>query len=75
MAENERENIHKRQAEGIAAAKAKGMKFGRPEKKLPKRFAEIVKKWERKEITAYEASTEFGISTSTFYRKVKQIQK
>ena len=41
VAQNERENIHQRQAEGIAAAKARGMKFGRPEKKLPQNFFEI----------------------------------
>ena len=75
VAENERENIHKRQAEGIAAGEAKGMKFGRARKKMPKTCEEFVQRWERKEISACEASTEFGISTSTFYRKVKEMQK
>lgn len=48
VAQNERENIKKRQAEGIAAAKAKGIKFGRPGKPLPGDFGEIVNAWQQK---------------------------
>lgn len=73
VAQNERENIHQRQAEGIAAAKARGMKFGRPEKKLPHDFLYTVEKWKNKELSACEASVELGISTSTFYRRAKEI--
>ena len=47
VAQNERENIKKRQAQGIAAAKARGVKFGRPEKPVPDNFGDIVKRWER----------------------------
>ena len=50
VAQNERENIKKRQAEGIAAAKAKGVKFGRPEKEVPDNFEEIVRDWEQKRL-------------------------
>lgn len=46
VAQSERENIKKRQAEGIAAAKAKGVRFGRPEKDVPDNFAAIIKLWE-----------------------------
>lgn len=73
VAQNERENIHQRQAEGIAAAKARGMKFGRPEKKLPQDFLYMVEKWKNKELSACEVSIELGISTSTFYRKAKEM--
>ena len=48
VAQSERENIRKRQAEGIAAAKAKGIKFGRPEIAMPENFGEIVRRWEKK---------------------------
>ena len=48
VAENERTNIRQRQAEGIAAAKARGVRFGRPEKKIPADFEEIVAAWEQK---------------------------
>ena len=74
VAQNERENIHQRQAEGIAAAKARGMKFGRPEKKLPQDFFTIVKRWKNKELSACEVSIELGISTSTFYRRAKEME-
>ncbi len=74
VAQNERENIHQRQAEGIAAAKARGMKFGRPEKKLPQNFFVMVERWKNKELSACEVSIELGISTSTFYRRAKEIE-
>ena len=75
VAQNERENIRQRQAEGIAAAKARGMKFGRPEKKLPQNFLYMVQKWQNKELSAFEVSAELGISTATFYRKVKKMKQ
>lgn len=50
VAQSERENIKKRQTEGIAAAKAKGVKFGRPEKEVPDDFAKIVRAWEQKKL-------------------------
>ncbi len=52
VAESERTNIKKRQEQGIAAAKARGVWFGRPEKPVPKNFVEIVQKWEQNDMTA-----------------------
>ena len=54
VAQNERDTIRKRQAEGIAAAKARGVRFGRPEKRVPEDFGKIVKEWERKNIPISE---------------------
>lgn len=56
VAQSERENIRKRQTEGIAAAKAKGVKFGRPEKEVPNDFAKIVRAWEQKKLPLIEFS-------------------
>ena len=56
VAENERTNIRQRQAEGIAAAKARGVKFGRPPTVLPDNFAEIHRAWRQKKITLAEAA-------------------
>ena len=75
VAETERENIHKRQAEGIAAAKARGVQFGRPKAKLPENFLVIVVKWEKKEITLEVALQKLHISRATFYRKVKELKE
>ena len=50
VAQNERENIRKRQAQGIAVAKAQGVKFGRPEIMLPENFGELVREWEKKRV-------------------------
>ncbi len=72
VAQNERENIRKRQAEGIAAARARGVKFGRPEVKLPDDFGKIVKAWEQRKITAEEAVEKCGVSRATFYRRVRE---
>lgn len=72
VAENERENIKKRQAQGIAAAKAKGVKFGRPVIMLPEDFGEYVSKWEKGEISTSEILKLTGISKSTFYRRVQK---
>ena len=55
VAQNERETIRKRQAEGIAAAKAKGVRFGRPAKAAPDNFDKIVKRWEKNQISVHEA--------------------
>ncbi len=71
VAESERDNIRKRQEQGIAVAKAKGVKFGRPKIKVPLEFPEIVAEWERKEISFDEALEKSGLSQSTFYRKLR----
>ena len=65
-AESERTNIRKRQAEGIAAAKTRGVKFGRPYKELPVDFREIKARWECGELSARAAGKELRITHSTF---------
>ena len=72
VAQNERENIRRRQAEGIAAAKARGVEFGRPHKSLPNHFDELLCQWQRKELTAAEIAKLCGVSRSTIYRRRKQ---
>lgn len=72
VAQNERENIRKRQAEGIAAAKEKGIKFGRPLKKVPDNFGEIVQKWENKNLKFDEVLEQCGMSQATFYRRLRE---
>lgn len=71
-AENERTNIRQRQAEGIAAAKARGVRFGRPQINMPEYFGKTVRSWERKEITVEEAVRRCGVSESTFYRRLRE---
>lgn len=66
VAQTEREFIHQRQAEGIAAAKARGVKFGRPYKELPAGFQEVKVRWERGELSVRAAGKELRIAHSTF---------
>ena len=66
VAENERTNIRQRQAEGIAAAKAKGVKFGRPPKPLPEGFHDAYQRWKQGEITGTAAAKECGMPLATF---------
>lgn len=72
VAQSERENIKKRQAQGIAAAKAKGVKFGRPEIPTPDNFDKYISEWERGQLNTVEALNLTGLSKSTFYRKVRE---
>ena len=71
VAQSERENIRRRQAEGIAAAKKRGVRFGRPRAEAPEDFAAIVQEWKKGCITMDEALQKSQISKSTFYRRVK----
>jgi len=70
VAQNERENIKKRQAEGIAAAKARGVKFGRRKTKLPPDFLRAYSLWQAKQITLTEAAKRCGISRAGFHYRV-----
>lgn len=72
VAQNERESIRKRQAEGIAAAKARGIKFGRPEKKTPQKFAALVEQWEQKRLPFSEVLRQCNMSEATFYRRLRE---
>ena len=72
VAQSERENIRKRQEQGIAAAKAKGIKFGRPEVPVPDDFGKIIKDWDRGKISLSEALKKSNMTKTTFYRKVRE---
>lgn len=72
VAQNERENIKKRQAQGIAAAKAKGVKFGRPESPLPENFDKIIKDWDKGKLSTAEVLKLCNMSESTFYRRRRE---
>lgn len=71
VAENERMNIKQRQAEGIAAAKAKGVRFGRPPKPLPENFHSVYQQWKQGSITGTAAAKECGMPLSTFRYRAK----
>ena len=72
VSETERLNTRARQAAGIAAAKARGIHMGRPEKKPPEDFPEIVKEWEKNKITLQEAMKRSNLGKTTFYRRVRE---
>jgi len=72
VAQSERENIRKRQTEGIAAAQARGVRFGRPIKKAPENFSALVKKWGGGEVPLDEILMETGLKEATFYRRLRE---
>ena len=75
VAQSERENIRRRQAQGIAAAMARGVKFGRPALPLPENFYEIHRAWRAKEIPLKRAAAACGMPVGTFYGKAVKFEK
>jgi len=75
VAENERMNIKQRQAEGIAAAKARGIKFGRPPLRLPDNFHQVHKEWREGKISVTQAAKACGLPQSTFFRKARKYEE
>lgn len=74
VAQSEREKIKERQAQGIAAAKARGVRFGRPEKEVPADFMQLVKAWEKKQLPLSELLQKCDMSESTFYRRLREMR-
>ena len=74
IAEQERLTIKQRQAEGIAAAKAKGKRLGRPPMKKPENWEQVYGSWKRGEITARKAIEMLGMKTATFYKLVRTVE-
>lgn len=74
MAESERVRIKERQKEGIAAAHARKVKFGRPTKELPETWPEDYKEWKSGNTTAISLIRKYNISATTFYRKVQEYE-
>lgn len=72
VAQNERENIKKRQLQGIKSAKARGIKFGRPKIILPDNFNEVMDKYKNKHISIDEVLGQYPISKATFYRRLRE---
>lgn len=74
VAESERTNIRQRQAEGIAAAKDRGVRFGRPPKPLPQNFINVYKQWKTRNITGTTAAKECNMPLSTFFYQAKKYE-
>ena len=74
VAENERDNIRQRQADGIAAAKARGVRFGRPPLPLPDNFHMLHQAWRGQKITLRQAARACGMPTGTFYSKAIKLE-
>lgn len=75
LSELERENTLQRQQEGIAAARIKGKKFGRPRIEKPKEWDKVISTWKKGEISAVEAMRRLNLNRGTFYRRVKAIEE
>lgn len=75
VAQSERESIRKRQAEGIAAAKGRGVKFGRPPRPLPDGFDKVYRAWRNKKLTLRQAAEACEMPAGTFYSKAAKLEK
>ena len=75
VAQSERERIRERQMQGIAAAKARGVDFGRPRKSPPENFQELVREWEEKLLPFPEILRQCGMSEATFYRRLRELRQ
>ena len=75
VAENERTNIRQRQAEGIAAAKARGVRFGRPPVPLPPNFHDVYRRWRQGRITGTAAAKECGMPLASFRYRANVYEK
>lgn len=73
-AQNERENIRKRQEQGITAARQRGVHLGRPVIAAPDNFGEMVKKWEKKQLSLEQILKECNMSEATFYRRLRELR-
>ncbi|MCI9156631.1 MAG: recombinase family protein [Lawsonibacter sp.] len=73
VAQTERENIRQRQAEGIAAAQARGVRFGPDRMDMPEGFDRCARLWRRGELSSRAAARELGISYQTFLRRAKEL--
>ena len=74
VAQNEHENIRKRQSEGIVAAKARGVRFGRPIIKTPENFGELINQWEHGKLSFSEILNQTGFKKTTFYARLREWQ-
>lgn len=72
VAQTERENIHQRQKEGIAAARLRGVRFGRPRKPVPERFWQLMEDWKSNQISSRQAARQLSIAQDTFLRWVRE---
>jgi DNA invertase Pin-like site-specific DNA recombinase len=75
VAQSERDNIKKRQAQGIAAAKARGVHMGRPIKKPSENFGTLVKQWERGKLSLPEVLKQTGLKQATFYNRLREYRR
>ena len=74
VAQNERENIKQRQAEGIKAAKLNGVVFGRPIITIPDNFPQVIKDWKSGKMSADDAASRCNMSIATFYRRLREFR-
>lgn len=74
VAENERNSIRQRQAEGIEAARSRGVHFGRPQVPMPTYFPQVIEAWEAGALSCAEAIQLSGLSRGTFYRRLSELR-